>query len=679
MDRYATVPRPVKAMETYNTLILALIILYLSLHLWLHNKINMVRYSKLRGSKKRRQSAFTQGNDFYLQWQEQLQQNEQQQQAHPANPPNPPQQEEEPEPVMGIRNMSRLDRETYESISLPAGATPTYLRPTKISHPKPIEVYSSTKPAVNNGILGNRVIYMNNMAHLFSEVYRKHKTASPSCDGDFIFPQEDECLWGIGTILTIKCVLCDFKSKKTKMYEEVDEIVKRGRKPAKMNTQLANVMSKISASVQDVIILFSGIECSTMHPTNLQRMVDKASPNWTSVNTQQLQINREIIQNVISHTGQPFICQTDTSYNNSPKGRAFSQPGTQSFTPLIECVTKKKLTIASTAMNTHCTKGGNCKHTDCSRNYDPQEPIGNSEVKAGRLNLEECTENNMCPDAITSDGTSLAVRGANALRTHLEKLDCTVHVTRGQRRAIYRLQGQEFQRQLGNLKIKNILARDVPNRCALELRRARAKYINNEEFYNQMELSRQCIVPCITGDHELCEKWSLVCSGKSCPMKWTWGNPLMLSAASREEMQNVINYKLSTEKVKRQRYGLNTNKAESLHNRVYHVMPKSRCYRKNYSHRTHSAVHSDSVGIVESLLKFNEKTGSKLSNGTVSIKRLATIQKKIKYFETYQDAFRFRIRRRQIQFRKIKLKQNRDAIHGPEDDSTPDHSYCRKH
>lgn len=581
------------------------------------------------------------------------------------------------QPGSCARKGRRLDFDLYDAVDgTHAGTCPSYLRPMRMKslvdqYTTPILKSAPRVPTVT----GNRIVSMMEMSKFMNTVFRGHRSQFPECDGNFIFPATLEKIWGMATILTVKCVSCGFMSSPTKMFEEIQKSG-RGRKGAKINMQLANAMSKMATSVMDIALLFSAMDLNVIAPSSLQRLVNDASPRWSDVNEIQLHKNREFVQTVAEHTSQPMLFVTDTSYNNPPKGRTCTQPGTQSFTPLIECLSKKQLTLAATAVNTHCTCDSQCNHTNCSKNYPANKPISQSEVYAGRKNLEACERDGILPDGICCDGTSLTVKGAQAVHARVEKLDCMVHVSRGQRRKVFSVNLALGGSTAKQKELKHLLCKDIPRRCTLELCRARQKFGQGQIFAEKLELVRKSIVNCLAGDHTECVNVSQVCKGPDEPAKWFHGNPLALTQASKAELQKVVDHKLSKDRVWRQRYGLNTNKAESLHNRVYHVTPKSKLYRRNYGHRASSAVHTDSVGVANSLLAFNEETKSSLQHGSTSIRRIKILQSRMEYFKTYQNGYMFRVRRREAKLKKLKLKQLKDMQ--PADGQQPaEHSYSK--
>ena len=59
--------------------------------------------------------------------------------------------------------------------------------------------------------------------------------------------------------------------------------------------------------------------------------------------------NYEVLKNLLRHQNsnklRPITCMSDTVCNNTPKGRAMNQPGTQCSSPLVECETTKHMVL----------------------------------------------------------------------------------------------------------------------------------------------------------------------------------------------------------------------------------------------------------------------------------------------------------------------------------------------
>ena len=158
------------------------------------------------------------------------------------------------------------------------------------------------------------------------------------------------------------------------------------------------------------------------------------------------------------------------------------------------------------------------------------------------------------------------------------------------------------------------LALAIDKRCTCELAQARKKFLGNpDKFKTFMEAARINILECYRGDHSQCKISSVACKYYSKPDKLPTFLPhsqyLELDEADHQELQKIVDYRISSARVQSQRNLRHTNKVEAFHLRCLKSTPKSKTCKRHYTARNHSAAHNSSVGIGNSILKFNELTG----------------------------------------------------------------------
>ena len=222
---------------------------------------------------------------------------------------------------------------------------------------------------------------------------------------------------------------------------------KRGRHSGNLNVILALGLQNTGIGVHAIIELFAILDIPAPSITGLQRACNKVSDQLTSLNKDVMCENREKVRKVmnICHESN-LILESDVSYNNAPKGRSFSQPGTQSFCPLIEQNTSQKFIVAHTITNKLCKRCqlyGKQHSGTCSANYNKYAPIGNSERTAAKQNMNMLLADldPLLPTVVVTDNDGKIVCGMNdALSNKTPELpliikeDCAVHVSRTQRR-----------------------------------------------------------------------------------------------------------------------------------------------------------------------------------------------------------------------------------------------------
>ena len=367
---------------------------------------------------------------------------------------------------------------------------------------------------------GNRIVSMNCLAKAMNSVYHTHSDTSNNCRGDFIFPDyADKTMtqYGMGTVLTVQCTLCNFKDT-FKLFEELTSN-DRGRPAAKINRQLGAFMTKSAISYNDVRLLFSSLDIPPISETALTRQVNYVSPKWKEINEKMMDDNSQVLKILKQHKEEcsnGVTCVTDTCYNNPPKGRSMYQPGTQCVTPMLECETSKNMVIALTSTSKLCNKGPRCNlsHPGCTATMSVETPISSAEKNALIDNVKQVEMRGLTVEEVVCDGT--ATKQLNNL--NIRKQHCLVHMARCQKRRV--LKAQLSNRMVGSsnkknhMKFKQKLSRAISCRCTMELAAVRQLHDNNdEEFLTATSKAKDNILNCFSGDHSICKGSSQVCPG----------------------------------------------------------------------------------------------------------------------------------------------------------------------
>ena len=573
---------------------------------------------------------------------------------------------------------TRLPKDIYDEADTDSIIKPSYLRARDTKKTK-TEVYMDATPE-DIHIIGNRMVCMSKMADLFNACYKGHTTSNPECPGQFYFPASEEKPKGICTSVKLTCRMCNYSTVLSKMYEEVVTEHVCGQHAARPNVQLTHFLSKSPISQFDVQLLFASIDSVCLATSNIQKCINKYSSTWTQANNDQLRSNRQQLKSIIERKhGTPMTevevaAEVDTSYSSPPKGRAMSQPANQSLTPLLENVTKKKMLIGLTSFSKLCSLGPNCnrQHEGCGMNWGPTQPISNSEKQAGRdmyleninegIKIVEIVHDGVMPNT-HAKGMNLAAqeKGLNGPESQL----CTVHLSRGLKRKAFSMNvSKELTGKDAKVRSAFIqkLAMAIDHRCTCELARAKEKYEHHPDKFEQfMKYARLNILDCFSGNHTTCKLGSLACNIQAHPNKLPAFLPnsqyLNLDDEDRSKLQQIIDYKVSAERVKSQRYLRNTNKVEAFHLRCLKVTPKSKTCKRNYGARNSSAAHNASVGIGNSIINLNEMTGSTLQKGSKSAKALHKLTQRVEYLAKRQGGLVFKRRRRLLRERKLRLQR----------------------
>lgn len=569
---------------------------------------------------------------------------------------------------------TRLSKEMFELTVEGEGAfpegTPCLLRPYQTQ----VDIEETT----SDEVCGNRILCVSLLLSSFSDFTWRHNCNSADCVPEFNFHQE--VVRGLCVAEYICCKKCKFSHGPYKMYEDcISQQNDLGGRPAgKTNVQLQTVMTKLSLGYHQAELLFAGLDVPPPSISGMYKTANKVTEVCKKVNKNTMLDNQRKVAAVAKLRGQcaehiPVIsAESDVAYNNPPKGRSMSQPGTQAYAPLIENVTQKKMVIAFNTATKHCSRAialrkhgvqVECPHHDgvCMATWPENTPLGNAETTLAKQNaefLEHVAVKKLC-----TDNDSKLVSGTRQVFPGVEKMDCTVHASRGQRRRFYKhpFTDEFYKRYKATSKanVNQILSTCVTKRCTAELQQASKIAKTNDVLQKMVWKAKVNIVMCFSGRHDKCRQHSLVCKGtrsnidfvvSSLPeQKW-----LNLSEKDIITLGGVLDYKLGPEMVLRQRDMLNTNKSEATHLRVFKSLPKSNTWLRNYEGRAHSAIHSATRGTAKSLIEINEAAGVSTNDKCRSV--LNEIDRKTVYRVKYTKTTRAKASRMQNSRRKCRMK-----------------------
>ena len=333
--------------------------------------------------------------------------------------------------------------------------------------------------------------------------------------------------------------------------------------------------------------------------------------------------------------------QSDGCYNNalySGVGRTPFQPSTQAIYLFAENETDINQIINLQTISKLCSKRRNgfnieCHHVGkCFANIAMATSIGNEEqwAKQGLLDLSGA---GLEAEFITTDPDSSAYRPAMTLYdqgiTSIEPshlLD-TRHITQNHRKFIKDMTEltahMPGRTKIERQKTQNKFAIDLAARCQAEFNQAFRKFRKNVPKLKSV-LSYTCdsVVECYHGNHALCNIYSFVCMAKT---NTTWlqrshylhadftvkpgGDSLVM-------LRKCVEYHLGQGMLEKTRLNTNTQKCEATNRSFRRSLPKYLTFARNFSGRTHSAVHNINNGPAESVFKLCKAAGSTIHGGT---------------------------------------------------------------
>lgn len=421
--------------------------------------------------------------------------------------------------------------------------------------PSRLRPKSSTtqEPALPERLTGNIITDVSKCELHFNSCIRNHLREFPDCSGDIIFDPDSFSTWGLAIAGRMKCSSnCGFISEKLKFYEEVER-KGRGRKAAKINTQLQVILTKQPIGNSGVREILASIDTPCPSESGMQKNANKVSDAFHTIAEKQLAKNRELVKSVLELRGgcemdtevPVIVAQSDVAYNNPVKGRVFYQPGTQSWAPCFASVYGlEHLPIAFRTRSKLCScpyDGETVQHREwCTKNFSSEQAMRNSEYQLGKDLARELIEGEspLGISTLVTDGDSHLHRGMQEVMSDFgvstEKGDCTRHVSKSIGRNIRKAKlsirclggaGTTVQERERN---KRTLGYFLERRCTMEFRAAYRRYGGNvQKLETTCQLAKLGILGCIQGHADVCRKGSLVCGAH----RWKSGNRVSIFCA----------------------------------------------------------------------------------------------------------------------------------------------------
>ena len=388
----------------------------------------------------------------------------------------------------------------------------------------------------------------------FNVCIRRHMKMHPECPGDVVFGPHSISTWGLGISGRLKCsVNCGFTSDKMKFYQEIER-TGRGRRAARINTQLQVVLTKQpfgNAAVREVL---ASIDAPCPSESGMQKTANNVSDAFRGIAEKQLGANRKLVKTVMnlrgrgatdSSTPTVIVAQSDVAYNNPIKGRSFYQPGTQAWAPCFAGEPGlEHVPIAFQTRSKVCScqaRTKPVKHKEhCEMNFPANVAMGNAELELGKALAKELIEGEepLGVNTLVTDGDSHLHKGLReVMLSHgidTAKGDCTRHITKSISRNIQKAklsdkclgEGKTAQQKARN---KRTLANFIERRCSMEFRAAFRKHDNGnlEQLLQMCGLAKIGILGCIQGHPDICRQSSNVCGAH----RWKSGNKVGFSVS----------------------------------------------------------------------------------------------------------------------------------------------------
>lgn len=227
------------------------------------------------------------------------------------------------------------------------------------------------------------------------------------------------------------CNYCNFTSTASELFTTIKK--SRGPEAVSLNDALAIAVLKSKMGISDVRYLLSCINVQPPAPSGLHKKLCDTADKMVQLNTDSMEENQMYVRRVMQMAGKsPEVnLETDLSFNNRPQSGY--EAATQSFCPMVEQDTNKKLVLSMATANKLCFKKA-CDHknSNCRKNYGIAESISSSESKLVRKNLEHIKNSGMLKvKSVTSDASAQIDKSlrnyAQDTNQNIQHYKCFVH------------------------------------------------------------------------------------------------------------------------------------------------------------------------------------------------------------------------------------------------------------
>lgn len=427
----------------------------------------------------------------------------------------------------GIKpRLKRMERDLFDMVRDPEEIIlPSALKLRPLEAPGPSS--SSLDATDSDKLSGNFISHIKTTEAIFNQCIREHLTEHTDCPGLVILDPERYVQMGLGLKAGLRCNLCSYKSiRMMKFYDEVEgPNKKKGPKPVKLNVQLQVALTKEPIGNSAMRNIFAALDISPPSERGMQTMSNRVSSVYKDINKDQLAKNRQLVEKVMTIRQERdggetvnIAVEADGAYNNPPKGRAFSQPGTQSWVPMICAENGIEMPVGFATRSKLCSCRGAKKgqhRPGCGKTFPSHVAMGNSERDMGGDCARQVTSRtNLRIGTIIADGDGHLAKGVEESVGPVERQHCARHLTKSVARNIMKanLQCLPGPTQTLMAKQKRDLAQFIQKRCAWEYRVAHQKFKKNiRRLVTACEMIKRGIIACVEGDEDTCRRVSMVC------------------------------------------------------------------------------------------------------------------------------------------------------------------------
>ena len=446
--------------------------------------------------------------------------------------------------------------------------------------------------------------------------------------------------WGLFSSVILMCKSCDFRSSRSKLYQEVPS-EKPGRKAAAGNIRLQLLLQDLPIGPTELQLIFAAVGLRAGSLSGMQKAAYKAAAVTEEVATADMIKWTEYTKRVLADRGcelfDQFSAQFDVRYHGMYKS-CTSTPGPgamQATATCVETITSQKKCIGIDHINKSCLKGARMKgrgvpvhcghnntaqHAHCSATQPRGQGIYERDM-AERIATRLLSDSGVSITHLTTDSDATGKDGFAHVNQHSGKTLPTFvwykdpsHVSRNMKKQIlaHNFHKDTFGSSPGGKKwnykermeCRKALAFDLPRRISLTLRNARQYW--RGDLAKMKENARQLslyILKCYGGDHTSCHGAPLGrltgCTGPNQGRCWFSRSPslkaqrvshLTLNSIDYKFLLSVISLKISAEGIDFFFRGETSSRCESINRAISKSCPKNRLFSRTSRGRVCSAI-----------------------------------------------------------------------------------------
>ncbi|MEW8107356.1 MAG: hypothetical protein AB2801_20305 [Candidatus Thiodiazotropha endolucinida] len=511
--------------------------------------------------------------------------------------------------------------------------------------------------------------------------------------------------WGLGWKYVWGCERCKFKSRKFKLYQEI-QTAKPGPNPAAINMTLQTGLSDMPIGNSKARVLLTSLNVVPPALAAMQKASNKVGKTIIEVNSADMKEKRKNLQ--CNSPGVINIAM-DTRYN-STRTISYSKPGqssSQAVALACETMTENQYIIGTAIQNKLCSTGQYLKsrgydidcpegHVDCTANIPYVAP--HSEYELARCIAEELASDDILVEYVTTDGDSSAARGIQDTYktlfpewTVIRQADPN-HLGVSQ---VRKCNKANFSPQMfpgcttraEKKAAQKFLSLDVKHRCSLVYQKLYEESGGNIlTIKSRLPKVMEATLKCYNSDCSMCRRHSLVCDGSGHSDWWTRSaalGPAGISNLQMEEsdlilLKEILMMRLSESAADTLKLNTSTQKLEASNRGLSVSVPKNVNLPRNFEQRIASAVLRINNAQGTALQMKINKLGASLSPDVRIV--LNSLDHRTRYLKAYKKQFKVKKRRTDrlgnLRYEHKMYMRRRDRLTADYEKGKLDHPYA---